>query len=82
MMHLPFHHCLYCLWQYVPDSIVLYLLFILGTFSVGWGFTTELFGRQGEAADLLPGYLRKIYSFAFFFLLASLIMLIIHLLVD
>ena len=82
MMHLPFHHCLYCLWQYVPDSIVLYLLFILGTFSVGWGFTTALFGRQGEAADLLPGYLRKIYSFAFFFLLASLIMLIIHLLVD
>jgi hypothetical protein len=82
MMHLPFHHCLYCLWQYVPDSIVLYLLFILGTFSVGWGFTTALLGRQGEAADLLPGYLRKIYSFAFFFLLASLIMLIIHLLVD
>jgi hypothetical protein len=82
MMHLPFHHCLYCLWQYVPDSIVMYLLFILGTFSVGWGFTTELFGRQGEAADLLPGYLRKIYLFAFFFLLVSLIMLIIHLLVD
>ena len=82
MMHLPFHHCLYCLWQYVPDSIVMYLFFILGTFSVGWGFTTELFGRQGEAADLLPGYLRKIYSFAFFFLLASLIMLIIHLLVG
>ena len=82
MMHLPFHHCLYCLWQYVPDSIVMYLFFILGTFSVGWGFTTSLFGRQGEAADLLPGYLRKIYWFAFFFLLASLIMLIIHLLVD
>jgi hypothetical protein len=82
MMHLPFHHCLYCLWQYVPDSIAMYLFFILGTFSVGWGFTTALFGRQGEAADLLPGYLRKIYSFAFFFLLASLIMLIIHLLVD
>jgi hypothetical protein len=49
---------------------------------VGWGFTTSLFGRQGEAADLLPGYLRKIYSFAFFFLLASLIMLIVHLLVG
>ena len=81
MMHLPFHHCLYCLWQYVPDSIVMFLLFILGTFSVGWGFTTELFGRQGEAADLLPGYLRKIYWFAFFFLSEFLILLIIHLLV-
>jgi hypothetical protein len=82
MMHLPFHHCLYCLWQYVPDSILLFTFFSLGTFSVGWGFTTALLGRQGEAADLLPGYLRRIYSFAFFFLLASLIMLIIHLLVD
>jgi hypothetical protein len=82
MMHLPFHHCLYCLWQYVPDSIAMYLLFILGTFSVGWGFTTSLFGRQGEAADLLPGYLRKIYLFAFFFLSASWLILIIHLLVD
>ena len=82
MMHLPFHHCLYCLWQYVPDSIVMYLFFILGTFSVGWGFTTALFGRHGETADLLPGYLRKIYWSAFFFLSASLILLIIHLLVD
>ncbi len=82
MMHLPFHHCLYCLWQYVPDSIVMYLLFILGTFSVGWGFTTELFGKIGEASDLLPNYLRKIYWFAFFFLSASLLILIIHWLAD
>jgi hypothetical protein len=82
MMHLPFHHCLYCLWQYVPDSIAMYLLFILGTFSVGWGFTTELFGRVGEAVNLLPNCLKKIYTFAFFFLSASLILLIIHLLVD
>jgi len=82
MMRLPFHHCLYCLWQYVPDSILLYLLFILGTFSVGWGFTTEFFGKIGEASDLLPKYLRNIYWFAFSFLSASLIMLIIHLLVD
>jgi hypothetical protein len=82
MMHLPFHHCLYCLWQYVPDSILLFAFFSLGTFSVGWGFTTELFGRNGEASDLLPAYLRKIYSYAFSFLSASLIMLIIHLLID
>jgi hypothetical protein len=82
MMHLPFHHCLYCLWQYVPDSIGMYLFFILGTFSVGWGFTTDLFGKIGEASDLLPYYLRKIYWFAFFFLSASFILLIIHLLLD
>ena len=82
MMHLPFHHCLYCLWQYVPDSIVMYLLFILGTFSVGWGFLTELFGRHGDTVELLTVFLKKIYTFAFFFLSAFLILLIIHLLVD
>ena len=82
MMHLPFHHCVYCLWQYVPDSIAMYLFFILGTFSVGWGFTTDLFGKIGEASDLLPDYLRKIYWFAFLFLSAALIMLVVHLLVD
>lgn len=82
LMHLPFHHCVYCLWQYVPDSIAMYLFFILGTFSVGWGFTTDLFGKIGEASDLLPNYLRKIYWFAFFFLSASLILLVIHLLLD
>jgi len=82
MMHLPFHHCLYCLCQYVPDSILLFGFFSLGTFSVGWGLTTELFGRKEEAADLLPVYLRRIYSVAFFFLSASFILLIVHLLVD
>jgi hypothetical protein len=66
----------------VPDSIAMYLFFILGTFSVGWGFTTDLFGKIGEASDLLSNYLRKIYWFAFFFLSASLIPLIIHLLLD
>jgi len=47
-----------------------------------WGFTTDLFGKFGEASGLLPNSLRKIYSLAFFSLSASLIVLIIHLLVD
>jgi len=82
MMHLPFHHCLYCLWQYVPDSILLFAFFSLGTFSVGWGFTTDLFGKIGEASDSVPYYLRRIYWLAFFFLSAALIMLVMHWLVD
>ena len=79
IMGLPYHHCLYCLWQYVPDSIVMFVLFILGTFAVGWGFTTEAIGRKGEAALILPRYLKGIYLFAFFCLLASLMIVIIHL---
>lgn len=80
MMGLPFHHCLYCLWQYAPHSMAIYLSFILGTFSAGWGYTTDLFGRRGEGIHLLPVYLRKIYGFSFFCLSASLIMLLIGLL--
>jgi hypothetical protein len=66
----------------VPDSIFLFGFFSLGTFSLGWGFTTELFGRKGETADLLPTYLRRIYSVAFFSLSASFILLLIHLLLG
>jgi hypothetical protein len=80
IMHLPYHHCLYCLWQYVPDSIAIYLLFILGTFAVGWAFTTDAIGRKGEAAEILPRYLKGIYGLALFCLSASLVMVIIHLL--
>lgn len=82
MMGLPYHHCLYCQWQYVPDSIIMYILFILGTFSVCWGFTTVAIGEKGEAKVHLPQYLKKLYAFSLFCLLSSLTMVIIHLLVG
>ncbi len=82
IMHLPYHHCLYCLWQYVPDSIAMYLFFILGTFAVGWAFTADAIGRKGEAAEILPRHLRGIYGIALFCLSASLVMVIIHLMVG
>jgi hypothetical protein len=82
IMGLPYHHCLYCLWQYVPDSIIMFILFIVGTFAVGWGFTTLAIGRKGEAELILPRYLKGIYLFAFFSLLASLMIVIIHLLLG
>jgi len=82
IMHLPYHHCLYCIWQYVPDSIAMYLFFIIGTFAVGWGFTADAIGRKGEAAEILPRYLKGIYGVALFCLSASLVMVIIHLVVG
>lgn len=81
IMHLPYHHCLYCLWQYVPDSSAMYLFFILGTFALGWALAADAIGRKGEAAQILPRYLKGIYGFALFCLSASLVMVIIHLLV-
>ena len=78
----PLHHYLYCLWQYVPDSIAMYLFFIMGTFAVGWAFITDAIGRKGEATEILPRYLKGIYGFALFCLSASLVMVIIHLAVG
>jgi len=79
IMHLPYHHCLYCLWQYVPDSMLMFLLFVLGTFAVGWAFGLDIVGRVKETADILPRYLKGIYTFGLSCLSVSLIIVILHL---
>lgn len=79
IMGLPFHHCLYCLWQYVPDTILMYLLFVLGTFSIGWAFCLDLFGRAQETTKALPLFLKGLYGFSIFCLGASMVMNTIHL---
>ena len=61
LMELPFHHCLYCLWQYKPYSILIFLLFVTGIFSPIWSFLLDIIGNKGEAAVILPAFLRKLY---------------------
>lgn len=80
LMGLPFHHCLYCLLRYVPDSSLMLLLFILGSFAVGWAFLISLIGAKGEAVEILPRYLKGLYGFSLITLFASLIMVSVHLL--
>jgi hypothetical protein len=36
LMHLPDHHCLYCMFQYRPISIVIVGFFLLGSFLAVW----------------------------------------------
>jgi hypothetical protein len=79
IMALPFHHCLYCLWQYVPDTILMYILFILGTSAIGWTFLLDMVGRTDETGDALPRSLRRLCGFSMFCLGASLVMNTIHL---
>jgi uncharacterized membrane protein YiaA len=79
IMGLPFHHCLYCLWQYVPDTILMYLLFVLGTSGVGWAFTLALLGRTGETTTALPRFLKLLYGFSIFCFAASMLMNTVHL---
>jgi hypothetical protein len=79
IMGLPFHHCLYCLWQYVPDTILMYLLFVLGTSSTGWAFFLDLMGRSHETMEALSRYLSILLGFSLFCFAASLVMNTVHL---
>lgn len=79
IMGLPFHHCLYCLWQYVPDTVLMYALFFLGTCAVGWAFLLDILGRTEETREYLSGMLRALYGFSLFCLGASLVMNTVHL---
>ncbi len=82
IMGLPFHHCLYCLWQYVPDSILMMFLYALGIFAIGWAFLLDLTGRTDETLGLLPRYLSRLYGLALFCLAACLVMLTVHLVIP
>ncbi|MDI6776494.1 MAG: hypothetical protein QMD03_04505 [Syntrophales bacterium] len=79
LMNLPYHHCPYCLLQYVPDSFLMIALFILGTCGIGWAFGLEMITRDKETPRNLPGYLDKLYRFSFCCLSLSLAMVSIHL---
>jgi len=61
VMHLPYHHCIYCMWQYVPTSILMTALFITGTFSPGWALILYITGRHSETTTLLEGYLKNLF---------------------
>ncbi len=80
LMNLPYHHCPYCLLQYVPDSSLIIGFFMLGTFGFGWAFGLEVVTTDKETAGNLSRYLNKIYRFSFFGLGLSLGMVTLHLL--
>jgi len=79
IMGLPFHHCLYCLWQYVPDTVVMYALFILGTFSTGWALLLDVIARTSETLEVLRAYLTGLIGFSMLCLAAALLMNAVHL---
>jgi hypothetical protein len=79
IMGLPFHHCVYCLWQYVPDTVVMHVLFILGTFSSGWALLLDLVAETSETREVLRRCLTGLVGFSMVCLAASLLMNVIHL---
>lgn len=79
IMNLPFHHCLYCLWQYVPDTIVMYTLFVVATSATGWAFLLDVLGRDAETVGPLLAYIRRLYGVALICYAGAMIMNSVHL---
>ncbi len=59
-MDLPYHHCIYCMWQYAPMSIVMTALFVIGTFSPGWALMLAVAGRHQADETTLLAFQRKL----------------------
>lgn len=80
LMKLPHHHCIYCMWQYVPDSVVMTAFFIVGIFCPGWALLLNLTGKHHETETALREFTGSLYFAGIVCLSASLIMVTIHLL--
>ena len=82
LMLLPYHHCIYCLMGngMVVDAPVMLGLFVLGVFAVGWMGLLKLLCRHSDATAKTEQLVLKINNLAAFCLLASLIMVTVHVL--
>lgn len=61
LMKLPYHHCLFCMWQYLPASGLIFLFFVMGLFTLLWSFLVDLMVDKRKAALCLPDYQMKLY---------------------
>lgn len=61
VMGMPDHHCLYCLWQYVPVSIPFSVFFIIGTFSPLWALIIHFLRDGGSLSLIIGSYMRRLY---------------------
>lgn len=80
LMQLPYHHCIYCfMWNgTVPDAPLILGTFVIGTFAIGWMGILRLLCRNRETRPTTERLFVKMNNLAAFCLLASLIMVTIH----
>jgi hypothetical protein len=60
VMDIPGHHCIYCMWQYSPLSVVFTFLFVMGTFMPGWALLLYLSGRHEETHLPLASFIKRL----------------------
>ncbi len=81
IMKLPYHHCIYCFMGNgaVPDAPIILGLFVMGTFAIGWMGILRLICKHDEAQTVTERLILKVNNFSAFCMLASLIMVTVHL---
>ncbi|MBI5043605.1 MAG: hypothetical protein HZC10_07220 [Nitrospirae bacterium] len=82
LLNLPYHHDPYDLLTELPDAGIFFGLFILGMFSTGWAFGIDMLARHDETKGILSENIEKIYWFGIVCLLASLLMVTVHLFIG
>ena len=60
VMNIPGHHCIYCMWQYAPLSVIFTLLFLLSTFIPGWSLLLYVSGADDETTGYLRVYIKRL----------------------
>ncbi len=81
LMQLPYHHCIYCFLGngMVPDAPIMLGLFAIGAFAIGWMGILRFVCKDTEAQSVTEKLIIKVNSLSAFCLLASLLMVTIHL---
>lgn len=81
LMLLPYHHCIYCFMGNgtVTDAPLILGLFIIGTFGIGWMGILRIFYKDSSVQAVTERLRFKVNSLSAFCLLASLIMVTVHL---
>jgi hypothetical protein len=79
LLHMPNHHCAYDLVTVAPTSLVAVVLFVAGSFCVGWAFVAAWLGDGPEARPFLPEMVRSLLYSAFLGYLGSVAILSLEL---
>ncbi|HEX5135358.1 MAG TPA: hypothetical protein VFY93_00165 [Planctomycetota bacterium] len=64
-LHLPYHHCVYCLARWMPETLVGVLLYVLGAFGAGWAFAARRPGKGGGAGEGVSVPLLRMARFSY-----------------
>jgi hypothetical protein len=78
LLGLPYHRCAYDLVPRVPEAIVAVALYVCGSFSVGWAWTTHVLGSHAETSAVLPDHIHRSLRLALWCYLCSVAMLLLE----